>query len=148
MSAPEYMMPGVYLQEIPSGVRNISGVATSVAAFVGTTRRGKYHQPTRVRSFGEFERLFSVANALFWCSPRNLDVREQQVQRGAPPRALRTLERKNRFLRQRLSSVDLAFLQQDLRELVTRVRCPFAIPGALVGVFLLQQRVAGPAEVP
>ena len=58
MSAPEYIMPGVYLQEIPSGVRNISGVATSVAAFVGTTRRGKYHQPTRVRSFGEFERLF------------------------------------------------------------------------------------------
>lgn len=58
MSVPEVIMPGVYLQEIPSGVRTIAGVATSVAAFVGTTRRGKYHQPTRVRSFAEFERFF------------------------------------------------------------------------------------------
>ena len=58
MSVPEVIMPGVYIQEIPSGVRTIHGVATSVAAFVGTTRRGKYHQPTRVQSFAEFERLF------------------------------------------------------------------------------------------
>ena len=27
--------PGVYVQEISSGVRTISGVATSIAAFVG-----------------------------------------------------------------------------------------------------------------
>ena len=58
MSVPEVIMPGVYIQEIPSGVRTIHGVATSVAAFVGTTRRGKYHQPTRVQSFAEFERIF------------------------------------------------------------------------------------------
>ena len=58
MSVPEVIMPGIYLQEIPSEARTISGMSTSVAAFVGTTRRGKYHQPTRVRSFAEFERLF------------------------------------------------------------------------------------------
>ena len=32
--------PGVYVVEIPSGVRTITGVATSVAAFVDYFRRG------------------------------------------------------------------------------------------------------------
>ena len=27
--------PGVYFEEIPSGVRTIAGVATSIAAFIG-----------------------------------------------------------------------------------------------------------------
>ena len=30
--------PGVYIEEVPSGVRTIMGVATSIAAFVGRTR--------------------------------------------------------------------------------------------------------------
>lgn len=58
MSVPEYLAPGVYGEEISSGVRPIVGVPTSVTAFVGTARRGKYHLPTKVRSFAEFERLF------------------------------------------------------------------------------------------
>ena len=32
--------PGVYVQEVPSGVRTITGVSTSVAAFVGMVNRG------------------------------------------------------------------------------------------------------------
>jgi len=28
--------PGVYIEELPSGVRTITGVATSVAAFAGS----------------------------------------------------------------------------------------------------------------
>ena len=32
--------PGVYIEEIPSGVRTITGVATSIAAFVGWTPKG------------------------------------------------------------------------------------------------------------
>ncbi len=32
--------PGVYIQELPSGVRTVSGVATSIAAFVGRALRG------------------------------------------------------------------------------------------------------------
>ena len=58
MSTPEFIAPGVYLEESPSGVRHIAGVSTSVTAFVGTARRGKYHQPTKVQNFAEFERLF------------------------------------------------------------------------------------------
>lgn len=37
---PSYLHPGVYVEEIPSGSKPIEGVATSVAAFVGTTQRG------------------------------------------------------------------------------------------------------------
>ena len=32
--------PGVYIEEIPSGVRPVAAVATSTAAFVGTFRKG------------------------------------------------------------------------------------------------------------
>ncbi len=33
--------PGVYIEEVPSGVRSIAGVATSIAAFAGWTARGR-----------------------------------------------------------------------------------------------------------
>jgi phage tail sheath protein FI len=36
--------PGVYVEEIPSGVRTITGVATSIAAFIGRARRGPTNQ--------------------------------------------------------------------------------------------------------
>jgi Bacteriophage tail sheath protein len=48
--------PGVYIEEIPSGVRTISGVATSVAAFIGQFRRGPLDQPVQLFNLGDFER--------------------------------------------------------------------------------------------
>ncbi|MBN8998526.1 MAG: hypothetical protein J0H54_03805, partial [Rhizobiales bacterium] len=50
--------PGVYVQEAPSGVRTISGVATSVAAFVGMFPSGPVGAPTRVFSVREFDAIF------------------------------------------------------------------------------------------
>lgn len=50
--------PGVYIEELPSGVRTLTGVATSITAMVGRTRRGPLNRPVRVFSFGEFERVF------------------------------------------------------------------------------------------
>ncbi len=50
--------PGVYIEEIPSGVRAIIGVATSVTAFLGRARRGPINEPEIVNSFGDFERRF------------------------------------------------------------------------------------------
>ncbi len=50
--------PGVYVQEVPSGVRTITGVSTSVAAFVGMVSRGPLNQPTRILSFADYERKF------------------------------------------------------------------------------------------
>lgn len=48
--------PGVYIEEVPSGVRTITGVATAVAAFVGYTRRGVPDKALTITSFGDFER--------------------------------------------------------------------------------------------
>lgn len=50
--------PGVYIEEVPSGVRTITGVATAVAAFVGYTRKGVPDRAGTVTSFGDFERAY------------------------------------------------------------------------------------------
>ena len=50
--------PGVYIEEIPSGVRTITGVATSITAFVGRARRGETSKATTINSFGDFERIY------------------------------------------------------------------------------------------
>ena len=50
--------PGVYIEELPSGVRTITGVATSVAAFVGRAWRGPVDQPATLFSYADYERIF------------------------------------------------------------------------------------------
>ena len=55
---PTLTYPGVYIQEIPSGSRTITGVATAVAAFVGKARRGPVDVPVPITSYGDFERQF------------------------------------------------------------------------------------------
>ena len=55
-TTPTY--PGVYIQEVPSGVRTMTGVSTSVAAFVDRFSRGPMETPVRVFSMSDFERDF------------------------------------------------------------------------------------------
>lgn len=55
--------PGVYVEEIPSGVRTISGVSTSNTAFVGYFRRGPVNEAVRLTSFADFERTFGGLDA-------------------------------------------------------------------------------------
>jgi phage tail sheath protein FI len=50
--------PGVYIEEIPSGVRTITGVATSIAAFIGRAPRGIANEPVMINSWADFERKF------------------------------------------------------------------------------------------
>jgi uncharacterized protein len=50
--------PGVYVEEIPSGVRTITGVGTSVTAFVGSAKRGPINKAVHVLGFSDFERRF------------------------------------------------------------------------------------------
>jgi phage tail sheath protein FI len=50
--------PGVYIEEVPSGVRTITGVATSVTAFIGRAARGPLDEPVTVNSYADFEREF------------------------------------------------------------------------------------------
>src|SRR4030095_12154696 len=50
--------PGVYIEEIPSGVRTITGVATSITAFIGRASRGPVNDPVTITSFADYERNF------------------------------------------------------------------------------------------
>ncbi len=50
--------PGVYIEEIPSGVRTITGVATSIACFVGWAPQGPTDRAVRILNFQEYEKHF------------------------------------------------------------------------------------------
>jgi phage tail sheath protein FI len=50
--------PGVYIEEIPSGVHPIVGVATSIAAFVDGFPRGPLDNAVEVFGLADFERVF------------------------------------------------------------------------------------------
>src|SRR6266542_884665 len=54
--APTY--PGVYIEEIPSGVRTITGVATSIAAFIDFFREGPLNKAVQIFGMADFEREF------------------------------------------------------------------------------------------
>jgi uncharacterized protein len=54
---PEYLSPGVYVEEVASGPRPIEGVGTSTAGFVGLTERGPI-LPRLVTSWGDYLRWF------------------------------------------------------------------------------------------
>jgi phage tail sheath protein FI len=57
---PEYLAPGVYVEEIERGPKPIEGVATSTAAFLGQTERGPT-RPYLITTYGEYVRLFGEA---------------------------------------------------------------------------------------
>jgi len=72
--------PGVYIEEIPSGVRTITGVATSIAAFVGRAQRGPIDDPKVINSFGDCERIFG---GLWLNGPMSFAVRDFFVNGGS-----------------------------------------------------------------
>ena len=47
--------PGVYVEEVPGGMRAITGVQTSVTAFIGTSGGGALNQPLHLLTFADFE---------------------------------------------------------------------------------------------
>jgi phage tail sheath protein FI len=77
---PALTFPGVYVQEIPSGVRPITGVATSIAAFVGRTARGPVETPVTVTSFADYERTFGPLETNY---PLGFSVRDFYSNGGA-----------------------------------------------------------------
>jgi phage tail sheath protein FI len=52
------LQPGVYIEEVPSGVRTITGVATSITLFVGWSPRGPVDSALRLTSFSDYERTY------------------------------------------------------------------------------------------
>ena len=61
--SPTY--PGVYIEELPSGVHTIIGVATSITAFVGRTKSGPANKGVTLTTFGDYERTFGGLDADF-----------------------------------------------------------------------------------
>src|SRR5689334_17724454 len=59
---PTFTYPGVYIEEIPSGVHTITGVATSIAAFVGWAPQGPTDKATLVQSWADFANQFGGLN--------------------------------------------------------------------------------------
>ena len=55
---PVTLYPGVYVTEIPSGIRPITGVATSITAFLGRALKGPVNQPVTVNGFADYQRIF------------------------------------------------------------------------------------------
>jgi len=53
-----YLHPGVYVEEISSGSKPIEGVATSVAAFIGFTRKGPLGEPVRITKYDDYKDQF------------------------------------------------------------------------------------------
>ena len=59
---PQYLSPGVYVEEVDAGPKPIEGVSTSVAGAVGVTARGPdTGKPILVTSFAEYLRVFGGA---------------------------------------------------------------------------------------
>ena len=62
---PEYLAPGVYVEETSFRAKSIEGVATSTAGFVGQARFGPSKGlPSLVTGFEEFQRLFGDGDDL------------------------------------------------------------------------------------
>jgi phage tail sheath protein FI len=60
---PEYLSPGVYVEEVNSGPRPIEGVGTSMAAFVGFAPAGPVNQPTLISNWSQYVETFGVAHS-------------------------------------------------------------------------------------
>ena len=54
--SPTY--PGVYLDELPSGVHTIVGVSDANTAFIGVAPRGPDYKPTTILGMADYERVF------------------------------------------------------------------------------------------
>ena len=55
---PNYLSPGVYVEEVPAGSRPIEGVGTAVAAFVGLAARGPTNAPMLITNWSQFVQTF------------------------------------------------------------------------------------------
>ncbi|MGW0186533.1 phage tail sheath family protein [Streptomyces sp. NPDC003362] len=55
--------PGVYIDEVKSSVRTITGVPTSVAAFVGYAPRGPADRPVHITGWADYEAAFGGLQA-------------------------------------------------------------------------------------
>ena len=63
---PEYLAPGVFVEEVSFRQKSIEGVSTSTTGFVGPTRFGPISgEPPLLTSFADFERIYGGLDRLY-----------------------------------------------------------------------------------
>jgi phage tail sheath protein FI len=71
---PEYLAPGVYVEEVSFRQKTIEGVSTSTAGFIGPARFGPLHgEPELLTSFSEFERIYGGIDRLDFVGDGEMD---------------------------------------------------------------------------
>src|SRR2546421_9963484 len=89
---PEYLAPGVYVEEVSFRSKSIEGVSTSTTGFAGMTRYGpvqyaggpRTSEPRLITSFTEFERVYGGLDPLTGGAAAG---GERPCSRAHPPRA-------------------------------------------------------------
>src|SRR3954453_2849708 len=72
---PEYLSPGVYVEEVSFRAKSIEGVSTTTTGFVGPTRYGPTRlEPDVITSLVEFERTYGDRRQLHFASEPDPDV--------------------------------------------------------------------------
>jgi len=74
-----YLYPGLYVEEVPSGVRPIAGASTSDTAFVDYFARGRMDRAVRITSMSDFEREFGGLDRL---SEASYAIQQYYLNRG------------------------------------------------------------------
>ena len=76
---PEYLAPGVYVEEVSFRAKSIEGVSTSVAGFIGPTRYGPPEgEPELLTNFADFERIYGGIDRLTFEDPDAGTTEEQE----------------------------------------------------------------------
>ncbi|HLL00856.1 MAG TPA: phage tail sheath subtilisin-like domain-containing protein [Myxococcaceae bacterium] len=62
---PNYLTPGIYVEEVPSGKHSIQGVGTTTAAFLGAAplREARPHEAVAINSWPQFQKVFTRPDA-------------------------------------------------------------------------------------
>ena len=71
---PEYLAPGVYVEEVSFRSKSIEGVSTTTTGFIGPARYGPVDlEPDVITSLGEFERVYGDRQKLQFRSVPPMD---------------------------------------------------------------------------
>jgi phage tail sheath protein FI len=122
--APTY--PGVYVQEVPSGVRTIVGVSTSVGMFIGASKKGPIGEPIRCLNYSAFRDRFGedssagqlAQNIKLFFLNGGTDCYAMRLANGATAATL-TLKNENKMDVLTLTAIDFGLAGESIRALVT-----------------------------
>jgi hypothetical protein len=126
MVTPALSYPGVYVQEVPSGVRTIVGVGTSIGMFIGTAKKGPINRPIRCVSYLDYARVYGedpsggdlVRYVKLFFLNGGTDCYVMRIANGAIPAQI-TLRNEAGTATLRLTAKDAGVVGNDIRARVT-----------------------------